>query len=162
MLMRRHDAKYMNNCRVLRGTSLDSDHHLPRANCKFPGRFCTKKTINRAPPIDATLLGNRDIKKAFDAQVQIAYQSLPELDSHHQWEQFKAAVQSAQGLLVSKTNPNLRIQAITPETELLIAEKRSAWMRYVNEKKKSPGSHNHHGINQSQVPGEKKQRASGG
>ena len=44
----------------------------------------------------------------------------------------------------------------------MIAEKRSAWMKYVNEKKKSPGSHNHHGKNQSQVPGEKKQRATGG
>ena len=74
-LVRRADAKYVNNCRVMRGTVLESDHKLLRAECKLVhmNKYTAKRSQSRA--VDLNKLKDSETQQAFADGVQSALQN---------------------------------------------------------------------------------------
>ena len=144
VLVRRRDAKHVCNCRVMRGSSFQSDHYLLRAQCRFPGKFRPKPFQSR-PRLNAQLLHDREVKKAFDCHMQQAFQDSHVADPLCQWEAFKSAAQSAQGSLLMQYEEQSIHTWLSPETLQLIAQKRIAWQRVVNEKKRAQAPTHHSG-----------------
>ena len=135
ILIRRYDAKHICNCRVFRGTAFESDHHLMRAECRFPGKFKLPKESKTRVKINWKLLDDRKIKRAFNQQIQQAWTSL-DPGCHRSWDNFKACVQSSQRQHLSEVQHQNQAETwISTATKQLIRLKQMAWIEYVNMKK---------------------------
>ena len=159
VLVRRQDAKHISNCRVFRGSDFESDHKLVRAQCKFSGRF--QKVVKPPPRINVQLLESRGVKRAFDSQIQQAWNDAKSLGPQVQWEHFKCALQAAQrSLLTQPQAEQWRHTWLSDNTQQLIAQKKLAWETYVKEKKKIKAPIGHDG--KKNKPSPKQKRNTGG
>ena len=132
IIVRRFDAKFVNNCKVLRGTSLDSDHHLLRAECKLPPHAFQQRDTKARMRMNVDKLADTGTAKAFDERVHAAWQNEmhADHDHHESWEHFRTVLQQTQKeLLLEHESPQK--DWLSEQTKLLLDKKQAAWTSLV-------------------------------
>ena len=135
VLVKRRDAWNISRCRVLRGSNFESDHHLLRAECRFPCKWKSKAATLPKMRLNVELLHTHEVKRAFDDQIQASFRGATSEGGQEQWEQFKHAVNYAQSSLLMQPDDKLVKAWLSEQTLQLVDEKKAAWHRVLREKK---------------------------
>ena len=140
-LVRRSEAKYVHNCKVFRGTTLESDHYLIRAECHLPPHCFQAGKVRVRQRLNTDKLDDAETSALFRQQIDAAYRTHLHTDCQTSWIHFRDNVQRVQTeLLLEQETTNH--EWLTAETRVIMARKQAAWLRLcearMNEKKSRP------------------------
>ena len=138
IIIRRADAKLVSNCRVMRGTMLETDHKLLRAECKLRSiRLCSAK-CEGDKFTDLSQLRESETKQAFDDGVHMALQHALYDDHHQDWMAFKGTMQALKTKLLTQQKV-VKHDWISAKSYKLIAQKQAAHVELMKKRAEKSG-----------------------
>ena len=161
IIVRRSAAKYISNCRVMRGTSLESDHRLLRAECRFLGRLQKGYVGQPKKQIHMTRLNQTAVLQALNDGMQAAYECTEQDNHAESWAAFRDTLQSLQRKLLMSEKAPQKVW-LTEATQTLLLTKHDTWLKLVKSRTELRRPPNPPRENTGQVPRKETSRATVG